>query len=309
MIIMEILLWFSVVQGLLGAFDMFYHHELKEKLPWRKTAATEMILHGVRNFLYSVVFISLGWIAWHGIYAWVFLGILAIEVLITLWDFVEEDRTRKLPESERVTHAILTLNYGAILMLFVPIIIGWGAYPTGFALMNHGFLSWIMSAFAIGVFIWAWRDLLRGIALLKQHSEIKNILPKLTAHNQTILVTGGTGFVGKRLCQQLIDDGHIVIVLTRDIKKAAEIFTGRVTLIDSLDRIANSEKIDVIVNLIGEKVAQRWTTKTRKIIRDSRINMVQQLHSFIQHLEFKPQAFIQASAIGFYGIDNETEFS
>jgi len=54
---MELLLWYAVVQGLLGAFDMFYHHEFKEKLPWRKTASKEMILHGIRNFFYSIIFI------------------------------------------------------------------------------------------------------------------------------------------------------------------------------------------------------------------------------------------------------------
>ncbi len=308
---MEILLWFSIIQGLLGAFDMFYHHEFKEKLPWRKTASTEMILHGVRNFFYCIVFISLGWVAWHGLYAWIFAAILLTEVLITLWDFVEEDRTRKLPESERITHTILTLNYGAILMMFVPIIIGWSNAPTGFTMMNHGLLSWIMSVYALGVFIWAWRDLLRGIRLRRKPSEIKEILPKLDKPNQKILVTGGTGFVGKRLCQHLIDEGHRVIILTRNIKKAGEIFTGRVTLIDSLDRIANDEKIDSIINLAGEKVAQRWSAKARAKIRDSRINMAKDLYSLIKRLENKPEAFIQASAIGYYGIDstNEVEFN
>jgi len=307
---MELLLWFSVVQGLLGAFDMFYHHEFKEKLPWRKTASTEMILHGVRNFLYSIVFLSLGWIAWQGVYAWVFAAIIFTEVMITLWDFVEEDRTRKLPKTERVTHAILTLNYGAILILFVPIIIEWSNEPTGFSAMNHGFLSWVMAVYAIGIFIWGWRDLLRGISLRSSNENLQEVLLSLNKPCQNILVTGGTGFVGKRLSQHLINDGHKVIILTRNIKKAGDLFTGRVTIIDSLDRIQNDEKIDVIVNLAGEKVAQRWTLKARKKIRDSRINMAKDLYSLVQRLENKPDVFIQASAIGYYGIDceNKNEF-
>ena len=306
---MEILLWFSVIQGLLGAFDMFYHHEFKEKLAWRKTASKELVLHGVRNFLYSMVFVSLGWVAWHGAYAWVFAGILVTEVLITLWDFVEEDRTRKLPESERITHTILTLNYGAMLMLFIPMIASWSEFPTGFYMMNHGLLSWIMSVYALGVFVWAWRELLRGISLGKKRPEMKNIFPELVKQNQNILVTGGTGFLGSRLCQHLIDEGHRVIILTRNVKKAAEMFTGRITFIGSLDRITNDEKIDVIINLAGEKMAQRWTANVKKIIHDSRIDMAKQLYSFIQRLNVKPEVFIQASAIGFYGIDNKTEFN
>ena len=42
------------------------------------------------------------------------------ELLITLWDFVEEDRTRLLPATERATHTLLTLNYGVILALLAP---------------------------------------------------------------------------------------------------------------------------------------------------------------------------------------------
>ena len=305
---MELLLWFLVVQGLLGAFDMFYHHELKEKLPWRETASTELILHGVRNYLYSIVFLSLGWIAWHGVYAWVFMAILLTEVFITLWDFVEEDRTRKLPETERVTHTILAVNYGAVLMLFVPIFIGWSAAPSGFDAMNHGALSWVMTVYGIGVFVWGCRDFMRGLRLRGATSILKDIFPRLTKANQNILVTGGTGFVGKRLCQHLIDEGHRVTVFTRNIKNAGELFTGRVTLVDRLGRIHSDEKIDAIINLAGEKVAQRWTVKAKKHIQESRMTLAKQMYELVERLTNKPAAFFQASAIGYYGIDNETEF-
>ena len=306
---MELLLWYAVVQGLLGAFDMFYHHEFKEKLPWRKTASKEMILHGIRNFFYSIIFISLGWIAWQGVYAWIFAAIIVIEVLITIYDFVEEDRTRKLPESERITHTILTINYGAIIMLLVPVIMDWGRMETGFYIMNHGLLSWLMTIYALGVFIWGWRDLLRGLKLNKKSPEIEEVLSSLTKNNQNILVSGGTGFVGKRLCQHLIDDGHKVIVLTRNIKRAGDMFDGRITFIDSLEKISDDEKIDVIVNLAGEKVAQRWTKKAKKDIRDSRIDMAKNMYVLVSRLNTKPELFVQASAIGYYGIDNNSEFT
>ncbi len=48
---------------------------------------------------------------------------------ITLWDFVEEDRVRALPSSERVTHTLLTLNYGALLAMLAPVLIGWARLP------------------------------------------------------------------------------------------------------------------------------------------------------------------------------------
>jgi uncharacterized protein len=79
-------------------------------------------------------------------------------------------------------------------------------------------------------------------------------------------------------------------------------------LIESLEHIGNDEPIDVIINLAGEKVAQRWTAKSRQEIRDSRIHLLRQLGALISRLAQKPSTFIQASAIGIYGIDDSTEF-
>lgn len=305
---MTVILWFMVVQGILGAFDMFYHHEFKEKLPWRPTASTEMLLHGVRNFFYAIVFLSFGWLEWQGNYAWVFALIILTEVGITLWDFVEEDRTRKLPETERVTHAVLTLNYGAIIALFVPILFKWSTAPTGFVAVDYGYLSWFMSIAALGVLIWGIRDVTRGMKLRRKKPETKIAFPKLTKQHQHILVTGGTGFVGQRLCKHLIEEGHRVTILTRNIPKAVSAFSGRVTFIEKLEHIVSDEPLDVIINLAGEKVAQRWTAKARKEMRDSRMNLIAQLHMLIARLEKKPETFIQASAIGFYGINEDIEF-
>lgn len=305
---MTIILWFLAVQGILGAFDMFYHHEFKEKLPWRPTASTEMLLHGVRNFFYAIVFFSFGWVAWHGNYAWLFALIILTEVGITLWDFVEEDRTRKLPETERVTHAVLTLNYGAIIALFVPILIEWSNKPTEFTMGDYGYLSWLMTLYALGVLVWGIRDVARGLKLRRKKTKVEVSFPKLNKPYQHILVTGGTGFVGQRLCKHLIEEGHRVTILTRNLSKAAATFSGRIMFVESLDNIGSDDPINVIINLAGEKVAQRWTAKARKEMRDSRIHLVKQLYALITRLEKKPEVFIQASAIGFYGIDESTEF-
>ena len=69
----------------------------------------------MRNLAYAVMFAALGWSEPHGAAALALIVLMAGELVITLWDFVEEDRTRKLPATERVLHALLTLNYGVIL--------------------------------------------------------------------------------------------------------------------------------------------------------------------------------------------------
>jgi uncharacterized membrane protein len=69
-----------------------------------------------------VLFATLGWSEPRGLFAMALIALMAGELLITLWDFVEEDRSRHLPATERVLHTLLTLNYGVILALLVP---GW----------------------------------------------------------------------------------------------------------------------------------------------------------------------------------------
>ena len=95
---MTTLLWTLIaIQIAMAAFDTIYHHELTERLAWRPTQRRELVLHAVRNLLYAVLFVIFGWFEPRGAWAVVVMAILAIEVIVTLWDFVEEDASRKLP--------------------------------------------------------------------------------------------------------------------------------------------------------------------------------------------------------------------
>ena len=164
---MEALLWLLLFQAPLGAFDIVYHHELTERLTWRPGAARELRLHGLRNGLYVIIFLSFGWFAWQGLLAWLFGLILLAEILVTLWDFLVEDRSRDLPPSERVTHTLLAIAYGGVLALFLPVWLDWAERPTGLALENRGWLGWVMTLFAAGCAFWAWRDSTRAGALAR----------------------------------------------------------------------------------------------------------------------------------------------
>src|SRR3569623_2909013 len=127
---MTTLLWIAIAaQTVMGAFDTIWHHEGVERLAWRPSQAHELRLHGVRNMIYALVFAALGWSEPRGPVAWALIALLLVELIITLWDFVEEDRTRHLPASERITHTLQTLNYGVILTMLVPLLLGWAACP------------------------------------------------------------------------------------------------------------------------------------------------------------------------------------
>lgn len=305
---MELVLWLLVVQGILGAFDLVYHHEMTEKLTWKPGAADEMFLHALRNGLYAVVFLSLGFFHWHGALMWVFAAILLAEVTITLTDFVVEDRTRKLPETERVTHTVLALNYGAVLGLMIPEFTAWQAQDTGFAPVYYGLPSLVMGFYAVGVLAWFFRDLFRSIRLRRMARTPHELPRDASLKGKSVLVSGGTGFIGHALCRSLIESGALVTVLTRDIAAAAARVQGRVTFIDSLSRLTPQDKFDIIINLAGESIAQRWTFKASERIFSSRIGTTQAIVKFIQSAETKPAVFISGSAIGYYGVSDTAEF-
>ncbi len=300
---MDIILLMVTLQGLLGAFDTLYHHEFKERLPWRPTARQELWIHSVRNFFYAIIFISLGWLQWQGLWAWLFMAILITEVLLTLWDFVVEDQTRRLPASERITHTILAINYGAILALLIPELLEWSVAPSQFVAVHYGIWSYIMAFFVLGVSLWSIRD------WVSAHRNSPSILSsiQLVVPKQRVLITGGSGFIGSRLGQALINDGHHVTVLTRDKTRTAAMFKGEITLIDE---IRYADHYDVIINLAGEPIGNgRWTKKKKQAIYDSRLNMTHALIDYIANVDCRPSLLINGSAIGYYGSHLDQTFT
>jgi len=71
-----LILWpLITLQIVMGAFDTLYHHELTERLAWRPSQRHELRLHGVRNLLYTALFLTLGWSEPHGILAMLLVAV------------------------------------------------------------------------------------------------------------------------------------------------------------------------------------------------------------------------------------------
>lgn len=132
-----------------------YHHEFKERLPWRPKVKNELKAHALRNVFYGIIFFSLGWLQWEGIFAWLFLTILLAEVLVTFTDFALESKVRKVPAPEIMLHTLLGIVYGGTLALLIPIVLTWTSKVNGFSFVNYGLLSWVMTAYALAVLIFA----------------------------------------------------------------------------------------------------------------------------------------------------------
>ena len=295
-------------QGCLGAFDTIYHHEITEALPQKKSARLELTIHSIRALIYSVLFAGLSSWEWHGAWAWVLVLVFSVEIVLTLWDFVVEDRTRLLPATERVTHTVLAINAGAFIALLALNSADWAGLPTALVWQPYGWLSVFLALCGVGVGLSGLRDgyaawqLGKRVVQEKQEKQETEQLSFATTPQQ-VLVTGATGFIGQQLVHALLADGHQVTVLTRQAKQAAWTFDGKVRCITGMTELADTARIDMVVNLAGARiVGQRWTDARKAALRRSRIALTQEVIAWIARARHKPRVLLSASAIGYYGV-------
>ncbi|MCM5680507.1 TIGR01777 family oxidoreductase [Schlegelella sp. S2-27] len=289
-----------ILQALLGAFDNLWHHEWQARLPQQRGARKELALHAAREALYGALFFGLAWWAWHGWFAVVVMAVLAAEIVITLADFLEEDRTRKLPPFERWLHAVLTASYGLYVGLMAPVLLRWVAEPSALVTAGRGTVSWLLTAFAVGVWAWSLRNVW-AVRRLGREAPPSGLPAPRGA--DAVLVTGGTGFVGRALVLHLRTQGRRVIVLTRDARQARLQFDAGVALVESLDDIAPDTRIAGIVHLAGARVLGRpWTRARRLQLIESRTRLCEDLRRLACRLEQRPQVLVAASAVGYYGV-------
>ena len=120
-----------------------------------------------------------------------------------------------------------------------------------------------------------------------------------------VLVTGASGFIGSALCDALLTRGDSVVGLTRDPQRARAT-NPRVAWHPwepTLERPAPEafEGVDAVVNLLGEKIDQRWSDEAKQRIMESRRTGTHNLVGTIAALERRPKVLVNQAAIGFYG--------
>lgn len=120
---------------------------------------------------------------------------------------------------------------------------------------------------------------------------------------QNVLLTGGTGFVGKHLTDVLIDNGFSVSVLTRSEQKNTPSITYYKW--DLKRNFIEKEAVlnaDYIIHLAGEGIVEkRWTKRRKKAILESRTKPIELIFSILEENNKKVNAFVSASAVGIYG--------
>ena len=130
-----------------------------------------------------------------------------------------------------------------------------------------------------------------------------------------VLITGGTGLIGRALSEDLVSQGHEVIVLSRSPERASG-FPDGVHVVGWDARTAEgwghlADGAGAIVDLAGASIAgegffpSRWTEENRRVIRESRLNSSRAVVEAVAQAEHKPGVLVQASGVGYYGFHGD----
>ncbi|MEJ7716740.1 MAG: TIGR01777 family oxidoreductase [Thermoleophilaceae bacterium] len=121
-----------------------------------------------------------------------------------------------------------------------------------------------------------------------------------------IAITGATGIIGQLLVRELLDRGDRVTVLSRSAQRARSVL-GEVEAFEWTDPTAGPAPVealagrDAVVNLMGEPVAQRWSTEVKERIRNSREAGTRHLVDALREADPRPAVLVSGSATGWYG--------
>ncbi|TKB75290.1 MAG: TIGR01777 family protein [Nitrospira sp.] len=129
-----------------------------------------------------------------------------------------------------------------------------------------------------------------------------------------MVVSGGTGFIGRALCRSLARQGMTVTVLSRNLQHAKAVLDPAINVVEWNGVTSGTwehelESTETVINLAGAPIAEgRWTPKRKQVIVDSRVNATRLLVQAISRLSNKPRLLISASGVGYYGTSQEIRF-
>jgi uncharacterized protein len=127
-------------------------------------------------------------------------------------------------------------------------------------------------------------------------------------------LTGGTGFVGSHLTEQLVQRGHTITILTRRARPQPD-SDQAVTFVQGdpnepgpwMDSVPEH---DIVINLAGASIFGRWTEENKKLIRDSRVFTTRHIVEALAAAgERQTKLLLSTSAIGYYGDQGEKELT
>lgn len=122
-----------------------------------------------------------------------------------------------------------------------------------------------------------------------------------------ILLTGGTGLIGRTLCRHWLEQGHELLVWSRRPEQVPRLCGAAVRGVARLEELGDIE-LHAVINLAGAPIAERhWTRARKALLWESRINLTERLIDWLAGLTRRPQLMISGSAVGWYGDAGERQ--
>lgn len=125
-----------------------------------------------------------------------------------------------------------------------------------------------------------------------------------------VIITGGTGLLGRALAASMLRDEHEVIVLSRNPQKGKNMEIGGAQVARWDGKTAQgwgqlAEGADAIVNLAGDNLSSgKWTPEKKRLILESRVNAGQAVVQAVEQAQNKPKMVLQTSGINYYGVND-----
>lgn len=122
----------------------------------------------------------------------------------------------------------------------------------------------------------------------------------MTTHS--ILITGGTGFLGSALVARLAGQGCSIYVMSRDADKVRRKFGQAIHAVTGIEQLPDAGEFKAVVNLAGAGIFdRRWSAARKLELRNSRIKLTEQLADWLVNSSAPPKVLVSGSAIGIYG--------
>ncbi|WP_061288310.1 TIGR01777 family oxidoreductase [Azotobacter vinelandii] len=122
-----------------------------------------------------------------------------------------------------------------------------------------------------------------------------------------ILLTGGTGLMGRSLCRRWAVEGHRLTVWSRSPERVPALCGASVRGVGRLEEL-DGETLDAVINLAGAPIAGRlWTRRRKAVLWSSRITLTEHLVYWLQTRLQRPRVLVSGSAVGWYGDGGERE--
>lgn len=125
-----------------------------------------------------------------------------------------------------------------------------------------------------------------------------------------IVIAGGAGFIGKAMARAWVSKHHLIVLTRAPERTQPQLPVGACAIgwdgKELGDWVQQLEGADVLINLAGESIAQRWTPKVKQQLWDSRVKTTALLTHAVQQVQSPPRVMLQASAIGIYDQSPET---